>query len=57
MGILKWTGKAFLTGGISTLNPNSGVTGKGQRKRTNKHLKRQIELMEEQQRRNEGGLR
>jgi len=48
MGILKWTGKLFATGGISGLNPKSGVSAKGQRGRQNKQLKKQSELLREQ---------
>lgn len=48
MGVGKWATKAVLTGGISTLSPKSGVTAKGQRKRQIKQLKKQTNLMEQQ---------
>ncbi len=47
MGVGKWLFKGLFTGGLSWFSPKSGVTAKGQRKRGNKQLKKQTELLKD----------
>jgi len=50
MGIMRYVTKGILTGGISMLDPRTGINPDNQRRRANRQLREQTRLLQEQNR-------